>query len=763
MPVQTDAQRAAAFSAAGLTPAQQANVISGTPSTAQNAGVTSWYLSPWTSNAQGQFTQAPTLTVNGTPFTSSDPNAYIAKLNEIKGLGATGPVDQFISQFQGILPVYNSSNTTSTAPTSTPAPAASMSAPAAQPTQQLSYPTAALQPGSTDTAAVKQLQDYLVAHGYLTAAQEATGPGTYGPQTTAAVLALQKNLGIDYSSGPGDFGPITIAALNNTHNATSTPTGVTQSLPQTLTAAGATSSQADQLAATTLALPPGAANPYANAKNYTGSSIDDFLTLAGQPNDMASRTALAQKLGIANYTGTAAQNTQMLTTLKGIAQGTTSAGVPNVTGTTLGSPTVPTPNTPIDLSKLTAAATGNNGNLDLSSILGAGANSSSTSSLAGIIALLTGKLPGQAGYDATGQQLVSAMNSMGNEGTDTITAENNAGVPAIQGHIADLSTLTAKQSGDLQAFDAETQQGLSNVENQAIPTGLISGQQAQYQKQRALTRSSMAAELASNTALLQAYQGNLSTAISLATQSVQLKYAPIQANIDSLKEQLSLASTELANEDKTRSSVITTILDAQSKQLSLQVDQQTKLQTIGVQAASGGAPLSLVQQALATGDPVQASALLSKYLKGPTETTADLNAQVGLSSGAKTFTQTQLNNGAADAGMTITDFAKLGPDVQNFFINAKITEQTSSGTKSVSGGQGLKDVIAAVKSGDLSPADAKATFANMPAAIVSYVNQQIDAAGNGSSSSSSGLSGFLGNVGSAIGNAGSSVLSWLGL
>lgn len=94
------------------------------------------------------------------------------------------------------------------------------------------YPTYALQPGSTDTAAVKQLQDYLVSKGYLTEAQKATGYGIYGPQTTQAVLDLQKSLGIDYSSGPGYWGPRTLAALSGS-TSTPTTTQTTSSQPTT--------------------------------------------------------------------------------------------------------------------------------------------------------------------------------------------------------------------------------------------------------------------------------------------------------------------------------------------------------------------------------------------------------------------------------------------------------------------------------------------------------------------------------------------------
>ena len=79
----------------------------------------------------------------------------------------------------------------------------------------ITAPTKSLQPGSTDTQAVKQLQDYLVSQGVMTQAKASTGYGTYGPQTTAAVKKLQENLGVDNSSGPGYWGPKTISATSN--------------------------------------------------------------------------------------------------------------------------------------------------------------------------------------------------------------------------------------------------------------------------------------------------------------------------------------------------------------------------------------------------------------------------------------------------------------------------------------------------------------------------------------------------------------------
>lgn len=100
-------------------------------------------------------------------------------------------------------------------------------------TASIQPPTTSLQPGATGTS-VKQLQDYLVSKGYMTQAQVNTGYGTYGPQTTAAVKAMQSALGVNNSSGPGYYGPQTISAVQSSNNvasasspasSTSTPAG----------------------------------------------------------------------------------------------------------------------------------------------------------------------------------------------------------------------------------------------------------------------------------------------------------------------------------------------------------------------------------------------------------------------------------------------------------------------------------------------------------------------------------------------------------
>lgn len=166
-------------------------------------------------------------------------------------------------------------------------------------------PTTNLQPGSTDAAAVKALQDYLVQSGYLTEAKKATGYGTYGPATTAAVAALQKDLGVDNSSGVGYFGPRTIAAINAKGaaggDASVKAIQAQLGLPQTGLFDEATSTAYSKAITSSLTSNPdtaallGSNDPAAILNAYTTGDWSGVTTLTGKPfTDEQQQAAVAQ-------------------------------------------------------------------------------------------------------------------------------------------------------------------------------------------------------------------------------------------------------------------------------------------------------------------------------------------------------------------------------------------------------------------------------------------------------------------------------------
>jgi hypothetical protein len=79
------------------------------------------------------------------------------------------------------------------------------------------YPNTNLQPGQTGNE-VKKLQDFLVSQNLMSPEDVATGPGIYGPRTTAAVKKFQEQTGVDNTSGPGYWGPKTIAAASGSYS-----------------------------------------------------------------------------------------------------------------------------------------------------------------------------------------------------------------------------------------------------------------------------------------------------------------------------------------------------------------------------------------------------------------------------------------------------------------------------------------------------------------------------------------------------------------
>ncbi|HEX8825812.1 MAG TPA: peptidoglycan-binding protein [Archangium sp.] len=146
--------------------------------------------------------------------------------------------------------------------------------------------------------AVKQLQDALVKLGYLTKEQVATGPGTFGPKTEAAVAKFQGDHGISPNSG--NYGPKTRAAMTAELNKLNAP-----AVPQSTLRRGAEGPEVKQLqdalvklghmTAEQVATGPGTFGP------KTESALKAFQASRGLEVDGVygpqSRQALSEALG----------------------------------------------------------------------------------------------------------------------------------------------------------------------------------------------------------------------------------------------------------------------------------------------------------------------------------------------------------------------------------------------------------------------------------------------------------------------------------
>lgn len=184
-----------------------------------------------TSSVTGSIEISPSLFDNLNKAKSENPGITDAQIQQLTQIGMANAGKPFTPE-QIASVGYTPPPTQTTPPATTTPPANNNTPPTGSSTSVTKTPpTVNLQPGDTGEN-VKALQDYLVSQGLMTQAQVDTGYGTYGPQTTAAVKALQEKLGVDNSSGVGYYGPKTITAVgtgttNNNNPVLSSPSSTT--------------------------------------------------------------------------------------------------------------------------------------------------------------------------------------------------------------------------------------------------------------------------------------------------------------------------------------------------------------------------------------------------------------------------------------------------------------------------------------------------------------------------------------------------------
>lgn len=234
--------------------------------------------------------------------------------------------------------------------------------------------------------------------------------------------------------------------------------------------------------------------------------------------------------------------------------------------------------------------------------------------IAGLLALQGQTTESEKQYTALQGQLTDLMKQVGNQGKDLQAELDKQGVGQAFQQVKELNLRAAQLQGELQKFDVGTLQGEQALGGQAIPTGLIQGQQAQFNQQRDIARMGKAAELSSTVALSQAYQGNAQLGMQLAQQAIDLKYQPILNNIEVLKTQLSFASEKMSREDAKRSAIIGMMIEAKQQEIAERKAREQQIESIAVEAASYGAPLALVNQIKGASDAATAASIAKNYL-----------------------------------------------------------------------------------------------------------------------------------------------------
>lgn len=278
----------------------------------------------------------------------------------------------------------------------------------------------------------------------------------------------------------------------------------------------------------------------------------------------------------------------------------------------------PTTTTPIPSSNLTTP------NLNLPT---GGTPDNGSSLVAGVVGGMNASQPPPASdtsvldkattdYNSANTDYQTDVNNAQDAGALETSAYNANGGPKAMADLQALNTQIAERTA---AYNQSYQDTETRGIQAGTPAVFYQGEQAAIQRQKAV-------ELGNLGILQAAAQGNEQLAYQRATDTANLQYKSQQDKITNAYNFLKLNEDNLTN---AQSNSIKLKADAAQAALDKQKAITSSLNTIGIQAASGGAPTAVVQQAMATNDPVQAAGILATYLKGPLESVTSSGVSEG--------------------------------------------------------------------------------------------------------------------------------------
>lgn len=183
-------------------------------------------------------------------------------------------------------------------------------------------------------------------------------------------------------------------------------------------------------------------------------------------------------------------------------------------------------------------------------------------------------------------------NTLDTQGTGTVNFNKKLAVDLAN------QILANKTQGQVQQLDKGRLGGLTVAGGQNIDE--------EINRQTAIKNLTLGAQL-------NAARGNLALAQDLVTQSIDAKYAPIEAKLANLKNYYDMNQTELTRIDKKAFQAQQMSLAAQEKDLEVKKKNDTDIQTILVNASSQNAPASLVAKAKNAKTPAEAAMILGSY------------------------------------------------------------------------------------------------------------------------------------------------------
>lgn len=219
-------------------------------------------------------------------------------------------------------------------------------------------------------------------------------------------------------------------------------------------------------------------------------------------------------------------------------------------------------------------------------------------------------LMAEEGPSATEQQgdqldsrLLSSIDKLGGKQAAQYAAEDQYGVTNYRKQLTDLNSQLLSLQNEYKAIPLQTQQGAEGRGVTAAGLQPITTSKLRNNAIQALGLSSIGSVL----------QGNLALAEQQANRAVEIQYAPIENEINYLREAIQINEKRLGREDQKKAQKLQIQLADRERLLSNAREDKKLIYGWAAEAFKNGAPALLIQRAQALGNPDAALSMLGEY------------------------------------------------------------------------------------------------------------------------------------------------------
>lgn len=201
------------------------------------------------------------------------------------------------------------------------------------------------------------------------------------------------------------------------------------------------------------------------------------------------------------------------------------------------------------------------------------------------------------------QRILGTSAQVGQKAQRTLQAEQQAGLPQFQTQLQDVSS-------QIQALQKEALAIPLQIQEQATGRGVTAGGVAPIQNAQLRQNAIKSLTLS---AIAQTLQGNIANARATADRVVQLEFAPLEAELNTLKTAYEMNKDRLARQDKKRADALNFLINERDRGIQQMKEERTFSRNIALQAIQSGAPQSVADR-MANATPEEAMTIGAQYL-----------------------------------------------------------------------------------------------------------------------------------------------------